>query len=83
MVDTIRPGDRLRLALCSRNLLSDGAIVFLRGPVSFLLRWVRLKGHTVGLVGDNPGIEGRDVDLDQWEDEYEPIAQVLEIRRAV
>lgn len=83
MVDTIQPGDRLRLALCSRGLPGDGTIVLLRGPVSFLLRRVRLEGHTVALVADNPDIETQHVDLDQWKDEYESVGQVLEVRRAV
>lgn len=83
MADTIRPGDRVRVVLWDCQSPNDGTVCLVRGPVSLLLRRIRLKDRTVVLVADNPEVENLDVSLDQWKTDYEPIARVLEVRRAL
>lgn len=83
MVDTIRPGDRVRAVLWDCLTPNDGTVCFLRGPVSLLLRRIRLKDETVLLVADNPEVPDQEVSQEKWLNDYEPIARVLEVRRAL
>lgn len=83
MVDTIRPGDRLRAVLWNCRAPNDGTICILRGPVSLMVRRFRLMDEGVLLVADNPDVSDQKISPEKWEEDYEPIARVLEVRRAL
>jgi phage repressor protein C with HTH and peptisase S24 domain len=83
MASTIEPGDRVRAVLWDCRSPNDGTVCVLRGPVALLVRRVRLKGPEVLLVADNPDVPDRTVTQDQWENDYEQIARILEVRRAL
>lgn len=83
MEETLEPGQRVRAVLWDCRSPNDGTICILRGPVSLLIRRVRLEGTGVVLVADNPDVPNRTISKDQWENEYEQIARILEVRRAL
>lgn len=83
MSDTIRPGDRVRTVLWDCRSPNDGTIGIFRGPISLLVRRVRLKNGNVLLVADNPSVPDQKVSREAWVREYDPIARVLEVRRAL
>lgn len=83
MVGTLRPGDLVRAVLWDGYPPNDGTIVIVRGPVSFLIRRVRLLGAGVVLVADNPAVPDWTLSKEQWENDYQQIARVLEVRRAL
>lgn len=83
MVDTIRPGDRVRAVLWTCRAPNDGTICILRGPVSLMVRRIRLRDEGVLLVADNPDVSDQKIGPEKWEEGYEPIARVLEVRRAL
>lgn len=80
MRNAMKPGDRVRAVLWDCRSPNDGTICILRGPVSLLIRRVRLRGAEVLLVADNPDVPDRRVDREEWEADYEPIARILEVR---
>ena len=51
--------------------------------MSFLRRRIRLNGEQILLVGDNPEVPDREIPRDKWEEEFEAIAHILEVRRAL
>jgi len=83
MDGTIEPGDRVRAVLWDCRSPNDGTVCILRGPVSLLIRRVRLRGPEVLLVADNPDVPDRIVSQDQWENDYEQIARILEVRHSL
>lgn len=83
MRGTLEPGQRVRAVLWDCRAPNDGTICILRGPVSLLIRRVRLEGRSVVLVADNPDVPDRDVSRDEWEESYEKIARLLEVRQAL
>lgn len=82
MIDTIRPGDRVRGVLWKDHSLSDSSICILQGPMSSLVRRVRVRDRTIILVADNPDVPDLELEPEQWNDDYNPIAHILEISRA-
>lgn len=83
MADTMQPGERARAVLWDCRPPNDGTVCILQGPVCLLIRRIRLKGKNILLVADNPDVPTREIDKDEWEDEYEPIARIVEVRRAL
>ena len=83
MLDTIRPGDRVRGVLWNCRAPNDGTICILRGPISLMVRRVRLRNEHVLLIADNPDVSDLKINMNQWEETYEPIARILEVRRAL
>ncbi|MFB6098881.1 MAG: hypothetical protein ABEK84_07210 [Salinibacter sp.] len=73
-------GDRLAVVA---ERLHGGTVCILRGPLSLMVRRVRLTESSFLLVADNPGVPNQEVSQEQWEREFEPIARVLEVRRAL
>jgi phage repressor protein C with HTH and peptisase S24 domain len=83
MNGSIEPGDRVRAVLWDCRSPNDGTVCLLRGPVALLVRRVRLKGPEVLLVADNSDVPDRTVTQDQWENDYQGIARILEVRRPI
>lgn len=83
MADTIRPGNRVRAVLWDCRSPNDGTICIFQSPISLLIRRVRLKDEAVALVADNPDVPDQKIGPEKWETEYEPIARILEVRRAL
>jgi len=83
MSDTLRPGDQIRTVLAGSYPPNDGAICILRAPVCLFIRRVRLAGTEVVLVADNPEVPDLRIDQAEWNEDYEQIARVLEVRRSV
>lgn len=83
MIGTLRPGDRVRAVLWDCRAPNDGTVCILRGPVSLLIRRVRLKGTEILLVADNAEVPDRSISQHQWENEYEQIARIQEVRQAL
>lgn len=83
MSGTLEPGQRVRAVLWDCRSPNDGTICILRGPVSLLIRRIRLDGTGVELIADNPDVPNRNVDQKEWEENYEQIARILEVRQAL
>lgn len=83
MSGTLEPGQRVRAVLWDCRSPNDGTICILRGPVSLLIRRIRLDGTGVELIADNPDVPNRTVDQKEWEGNYEQIARILEVRQAL
>jgi hypothetical protein len=89
MADTLRPGDRVRGALCpsdvSLDQLGGGTVCLLLGPEGVF--GARLykdeEADAVVLVGDNPEVDDREVSRERWEEAYKPIARILDVVRTL
>lgn len=83
MAPTIQPGDQVRAVLWDCRSPNDGTVCIIRGPVCFLIRRIRLSGEQILLMGDNPEVPDREIPRDKWKEEFEAIARILEVRRAL
>ena len=83
MTPTIQPGDQVRAVLWDCRSPNDGTVCIIRGTVSFLIRRIRLSGDQVLLVGDNPEVPDREISQEEWEEDFDPIARILETRRSL
>jgi len=80
MVDTIEPGDRIRVALWDGEVLREGNIYVLYGPGGLTIkRYQGVHNGHVLLTADNPDVRDREVPQDRWEGEYRPVAWALEV----
>jgi len=89
MADTLRPGDRVRGALCppdvSVDQLARGAVYLLLGPEGVCgARLYRDEdAGPIVLAGDNPEVDDTEVTPERWEEAYEPIARILDVVRTL
>lgn len=81
MEATIRPGDRLLVAVGGRSSLVDGEICLVSSPTGVLVRRVSLRGPDVVLAADNASVSDQKVDREEWRDAYRPLARILEVLR--
>jgi phage repressor protein C with HTH and peptisase S24 domain len=80
MIETIEPGDRIRVALWDGETLWEGGIYVIHGPGGLTIkRYAGLRNGHVLLVADNPKVENRKIPRDRWDDEYRPVAWALEV----
>jgi len=80
MVDTIEPGDRIRVALWDGETLWENTIYVLYGPGGLTIkRYHGVHNGHVLLTADNPNVQDREVPQDRWDDEYRPVAWALEV----
>jgi phage repressor protein C with HTH and peptisase S24 domain len=80
MVDTIEPGDRIRVALWDGETLWENTIYVLYGPGGLTIkRYQGVHNGHVLLTADNPNVQDREVPQDRWDDEYRPVAWALEV----
>lgn len=81
MESTIRPGDRLLVAVGEGASLVDGEICLVSSPNGVMVRRVSLRGTDVVLVADNESVSDQEIDREQWRDAYRPLARILEVLR--
>ena len=83
MTETIRPGDRVFVEVMDGGLPVGGRVCVLRVPTGILVRRVALQGDSIVLVADNASVPSQEVSREQWENEYESLALVLEVVRSL
>lgn len=82
MVDTINPGDRIRMALWNGEPMWTSTIYVIRGPGGLTVkRWQGVHDDSVILQADNPEIEDKTIPQEQWDEQYQPVAWVLEVTK--
>lgn len=83
MVDTIRPGDRVRCVLWQGESLSEGCIYLIQTPSGATVRRLKLTGHNKRLTADNEDISDLEVNREEWDETFRPVARVLEVIRSL
>lgn len=80
MIETIEPGDRIRVAIWDGERLWEGSVYVLHGPGGLTIkRYAGVRSGHVLLAADNPDVEDRKIPQDRWDDEYRPVAWALEV----
>lgn len=83
MEDALRAGDRVRGALWQGESLTDGAIYLIYREPGTILRRVHLSGERIRLIGEHPDVEPIAIRRDEWRADFRPIAQMMEVVRAL
>lgn len=81
MTPTIRPGDRVRVAIHQGEDLWDGAIYVIRSPSGLIIKRLHLLPENVQLISDNSDFSTIDVSSQEFESQFTPIAWMLEVVR--
>lgn len=79
MVDTIAPGERVRVALWEGETMWERKIYVFSGPFGLTIkRWNSTNG-SIRLEADNPEVEPRVIERDAWEADWSVVAWLLEV----
>jgi phage repressor protein C with HTH and peptisase S24 domain len=81
MADTIRPGDRVIVEVGGCDSLVDGQVCLLGVSAGILIRRVTLQADSIVLAADNSNVPRQEVSREEWVEQYDPIARVLEVVR--
>ena len=80
MIDTIEPGDRIRVALWDGEVLREGNIYVLYGPGGLTIkRYQGVHDGHVLLTADNEDVRDREIPRERWDEDYRPVAWALEV----
>lgn len=80
MIDTINPGERVRVALHDGDRLRDSAIYVISTPTGLVVKRLVLGATHIVLASDNPAKDDWEVEPEEWE-KFRPVALVLEVIR--
>ncbi len=83
MADTIRPGDRVRGVRLPPDTEVEGTaknVYLVLGPTGVFATRLHVNGEVV-LEGDNPEVDNRSLSQTEWDENFNPIARVLEVVR--
>ena len=80
MTPTIQPGEEVRCLKLDGEALVDGRIYLIRGPWGLMVKRVVFAGDEIVLVSDNDSRRDTALSQSQFEEEYEAVAALLDVR---
>jgi len=80
MVDTIHPGDRIRVAVWDGETLWENTVYVIHTPGGLTVkRYAGLTNGHVLLTADNEDVRDREIPRERWDEDYRPVAWALEV----
>lgn len=86
MAPVMRPGDRVWIYRLKRpfaaDAIRDGTPYLFFGPSGiFTMRAYRRGNGSIVLTGENEQVADQEVQMEEWNEVYQPLARVLEVKR--
>lgn len=79
MIDTISPGERVRVALWEGDRMWQRRIYVFNGPFGLTIKRWNSTADRIVLEADNPAVENRSISRDTWEADWSVVAWLLEV----
>jgi len=79
MIDTIAPGERVRVALYQGEDMWNRKIYVFSGPFGLTIKRWNSTNSRIRLEADNPAVDPRVIDRDAWTADWSVVAWLLEV----